>query len=283
MASGSGEGVAFRWQRELPHWLVLLAMFGLAALAWNDAPDRIPVHWGLSGEPDRFSNKAEGLLALPMIALGIYVGMLLVPRMVKATEEQLGSLYGWLRFAIVVMLAGLFLAIVLALRGVPIEIGRVGPALVGVLLVVVGSVMGRMRPNAIMGIRTPWTLTSQKAWDASHRVGGWLFIAVGAMLVLGGLTGLAGLFVGAIAGLIVGMVAVVVYGWRICRSDPRRLRRGQTLLTSTSTPQASPSGVGITGTSDSRTGAPGASGLRAGTPGTRTSGARAPKSRRRRR
>ena len=220
-----------RWQRELPHWLVLAAMFGLAALAWNDAPDRIPVHWGLSGSPDRVSDKVEGLLTLPFIALGTYLGLLLVPRMVKATEEQLGSLFAWLRFAILVMLAALYLAVVLALKGVPIEIGRAGPALVGALLVAVGSAMGRMRPNAIMGIRTPWTLTSQKAWDASHRAGGWLFMAVGALMVLGGLTGLSWLFVGAIAGLLVGIVGLIVYGWQVCRSDRRRLRGGRTLLT----------------------------------------------------
>jgi uncharacterized membrane protein len=256
--------MAIRWQRELPHWLVLLAMFGLAALAWNDAPDRIPVHWGISGEPDSYGNKPEGLLALPIIATATYLGMLLVPRMVKATEEQLGSLYDWLRLAILVMLAGLYLAIVLVLRGVPIEIGRVGPALVGALLIVVGSVMGRMRPNAIMGIRTPWTLTSQQAWDASHRVGGWLFMAVGALLVLGGLTGLAWVFVAAIAGLIVGLVAVVVYGWRIGRDDPRRLRGGRTLLTPTSTP-----GPSTAGTSGSRTGSPGTQAPKPSTAGTR--------------
>lgn len=220
-----------RWQRELPHWLVLATMFGLAALVWNDAPDRIPVHWGLSGSPDRFSNKVEGLLTLPFIALGTYLGLLLVPRMVKATEEQLGSLYAWLRFAILLMLTALYLAIVLALRGVPIEIGRAGPALVGALLLVIGSLMGRMRPNAIMGIRTPWTLTSQKSWDASHRVGGWLFMAIGALLALGGVTGLPWLFVGAIAGLLVGMVGLIVYGRQVCRSDRRRLRHGRTLLT----------------------------------------------------
>ena len=222
-----------RWQRELPHWLVLAALFGLAALVWNDAPDRIPVHWGLSGEPDRFSNKAGGLLTLPFIAFGTYVGLLVVPRMVKATEEQLGGLYAWMRFAVLLMLAALYLAIVLALRGVPIEIGRVGPALVGALLLAIGSVMGRMRPNAIMGIRTPWTLTSQKSWDASHRVGGWLFMAIGALLMLGGLTGLPWLFVGAIAGMLVGIVGLTVYGWQVCRSDPRRLRRGRTLLNPT--------------------------------------------------
>jgi uncharacterized membrane protein len=223
--------MAIRWQRELPHWIILWAMLALAAFTWDAAPDRIPVHWGLSGEADRYSDKAEGLLTLPIIALVTYLGLLLVPQLLKATEAQLGGIYAWLRLAILVMLAGLYAAIVLALQGVPLDIGRIGPALVGALLFTIGAVMGRMRPNMIMGVRTPWTLSSQAAWDASHRVGGWIFMAVGGLLVLGGLTGIAWVLLAAIAALLVGMIALVVYGWRIARSDPQRLPAGQTLLT----------------------------------------------------
>ena len=223
--------MAIRWQREWPHWLILWAMLALAAFTWDVAPDRIPIHWGPSGEPDRFGGKVEGLLFLPMIALVTYVGLLLVPRFMRTTEEQLGNVYAWLRLAILVMLAALYAAIVLTIWGVPLDVGRIGPTLVGALLFTIGSVMGRMRPNAIMGVRTPWTLTSRRSWDASHRVGGWVFMAVGALLAVGGLTGMVWLLLGSIVGLLGGIVGLVLYGWWVCRSDPRRLPKGQTLLT----------------------------------------------------
>jgi len=102
--------------------------------------------------------------------------------------------------------------------------------MLGALLLTIGAVMRRMRPNAIMGVRTPWTLTSEASWNASHRVGGWIFMAIGTLMVLGGLTGLAWLFLASIVGLIAGMFFLVAYGWWVCRSDSHRLPRGETLL-----------------------------------------------------
>ena len=226
--------VVIRWQRELPHWLLLLAMFGLAALAWGDAPAVLPVHWNLDGEPDRFSGKAEGLLALPVIALITYVLLLVAPRLMATRPEHLGALYTGIRFAVLLMLAALYGLILLALRGVPIDMTRGATVLVGVLLVGIGSVTGRMRPNAVMGVRTPWTLTSQAAWDASQRLGGWLFVAIGALLALGGSTGLRWLMVAGIVVLFLGTAVLIWYGYWIWRSDPNRLPKGQTLLTARS-------------------------------------------------
>ena len=150
---------------------------------------RCPVHWNLAGEADRFSGKVEGLLALPVIALVTYVLLLVAPRLVSTSPEQLGAVYTGIRLGILVLFAALYGLILLSIRGVPIDMTRGATVLVGVLLAAIGSVMGRMRPNAVMGVRTPWTLASQAAWDASHRLGGWLFVAIGVLLALGGLTG----------------------------------------------------------------------------------------------
>lgn len=223
--------MVIRWQRELPQWLLLWAMFALAAFAWDEAPDRLPVHWDLAGEADRFSGKVEGLLALPVIALATYVLLLLAPRLVSARPEQLGGVYTGIRFGILLLLAALYVLTLLVVRGVPVDMTRGATVLVGVLLVAVGSVMGRMRPNAVMGVRTPWTLASQASWDASQRLGGWLFMAIGTLLGFGGLTGARWMMAAGIVVLFVGMAVLTWYGYWICRADPNRLPKGQTLLT----------------------------------------------------
>jgi len=56
-----------RWQSELPMWLLLAAMFVLAALTWPGAPERIPVHWNLHMQVDRYGGRFEGLLGLPRV------------------------------------------------------------------------------------------------------------------------------------------------------------------------------------------------------------------------
>ena len=54
--------MSWRWQRELPQLALLLVMFAVSGIVWNDAPDALPVHWNLWGEVDRYGGKAEALL-----------------------------------------------------------------------------------------------------------------------------------------------------------------------------------------------------------------------------
>ena len=67
--------------------------------------------------------------------------------------------------------------------GWPIEIPMLIPVGVGLLLMVIGNLMPRMRPNWFMGIRTPWTLASESVWRKTHRLGGYCFMAMGVLMV----------------------------------------------------------------------------------------------------
>ena len=53
----------------------------------------------------------------------------------------------------------------------------------GALFVSLGNVLGKIRPNWLVGIRTPWTMSSKLAWSKTHRVGGWLFVALGVAII----------------------------------------------------------------------------------------------------
>lgn len=222
--------MAFRWQRELPQWLLLLVMFGLAAATWGSMPDQIPVHWNLAGQVDRYGGKTEGLLALPIVASVMYLVLLLAPRLFRATEAQLGGVYVWMRIAVLAFLAALYGLIVLQVRSGTFDAAPAIFALVGLLFIGLGSAMGRVRPNAIMGIRTPWTLRSEASWVASQRLGGWLFMASGALFVVTGLVGQPWLLLATVAVLFLGTICLIWYGYRVFRDDPNRLPPGQSLL-----------------------------------------------------
>src|SRR5205085_3618863 len=58
------------------------------------------------------------------------------------------------------------------------------PVLVGAMFVVIGNVMPRARPNWLFGIRTPWTLTNDRVWERTHRIGGLLFVIAGILLIV---------------------------------------------------------------------------------------------------
>jgi uncharacterized membrane protein len=81
------------------------------------------------------------------------------------------------------------------------------PGLVGILFIVIGNYMGKIRPNWFMGIRTPWTLSSEEVWNKTHRFGGRVFMAGGALMIIMGWLPLAWR-----GPLLVAMVVMILLG-----------------------------------------------------------------------
>lgn len=169
--------------------ILILATFAIAAAAWPTAPERIPVHWGVNAQPDRYGGKFEGLLAIPFLALGVYLLLILLPRIDPRREHyaSFAGAYATLRTAIIALLAGTYLLVILWIQGQPVNISLVVPVLVGMLFIVLGNYMPKTRSNWFVGIRTPWTLSSEETWVKTHRFGGKLFVLIGIMLVAGGI------------------------------------------------------------------------------------------------
>lgn len=210
------------WRTEWPHWLLLAAMFALAATTWGSAPDRIPVHWNVAGHVDRWGGRFEGLLSMPLLALGIYVLMRVLPRFDpgRANYATFAGPYATLRLAIMVVMAALYALLVLWVRGVRVSIAVWVPLLIGALLVVVGNLLGKVRPNWFVGIRTPWTLSSTLAWNRTHRAGGWLFVLMGVLMMLcAALRAEWALWIMLVVGG-AGVLGLVVYSYVLWRRDP---------------------------------------------------------------
>ncbi|MCK5027547.1 MAG: SdpI family protein, partial [Candidatus Pacebacteria bacterium] len=55
---------------------------------------------------------------------------------------------------------------------------------VGILFIILGNYMSKFKRNFFVGIKTPWTLSNEKVWNKTHRLGGWCFIAAGIILLL---------------------------------------------------------------------------------------------------
>jgi uncharacterized membrane protein len=215
----------FTWRTEWPLWALLLAMFALAAITWPHAPDRIPVHWGLNGEVDRYGGKFEGLALIPLLGLGTYLLFIVVPRLDpgRANYAQFAGPYTLLRFSILVILALVDGIIHLWIRGVTVSVGMLAPLFVGGLFLVMGSVLGKIRPNWFVGIRTPWTLSSKLAWTKTHRAGGWVFMISGLLVALAGALNSRPALIGAIALAGVGVLGTVVYSYFVWHGDPDRV------------------------------------------------------------
>ena len=223
----------FTWRTEWPLWLLLIAMFVLAALTWPSAPDRIPMHWGVDGQVNGYGGKLEGLLLIPLVALILYLFFLALPKLdpLHANYARFAGAYTLFRFSILLFLALIYLLIHLWIRGYRAPVNMVIPILVGVLFLILARVLGRVRPNWFVGIRTPWTLSSKLAWTKTHRVAQWVFTILGLGLILSGILRSIALLIGVIAATAVGTFGMIFYSYVVWRDDPERIPPSVTLHT----------------------------------------------------
>ena len=170
-------------------WLLALLPFLLVAAVYSRLPDQVPMHWGFDGEINRYGSKNELWL---MAALGPLFALLFqfLPRLDprKRNYEKFQKYYdafGVVITAFVTVTMGI--ALVEAFRPGTVSMGRVVSALVGLLFLFVGNLMGKIKPNFFMGIRTPWTISDPDVWNRAHRLGGGLFFLTGLVTVISAL------------------------------------------------------------------------------------------------
>ena len=211
-------------------------VFGLGAIAfmalvnawaWPQLPAdaRVPIHFGVSGTPDGYADRTVGLLLLPAVAAGVLAILAVIPRLEPRRDHLERSMPAYTATAIAVM--GLLAVVdVVAVRsalgsqvdvGIPISLG------VGILFLVIGNYLGKVRSNFLFGIRTPWTLTSELSWSRTHRLGGRLFALCGLLLiVVSFLLPTAWRSAILIGSLLAIVVVPIVYSYGVWLADPRR-------------------------------------------------------------
>lgn len=208
------------------------AMLGLAAWAWTQIPPgaQVPIHWGLDGQPNGFTSKELALLLTP--ALTVFLGALLyfLPRFEPRAQNlaQSGPAYVQVCVALLVLMVAVQLMVVLAAVGSPLDINLVLTVATGLLLIVIGNVLGKVRSNFMFGVRTPWTLSSDLSWNKTHRLVGRLFVLLGLATIVAGLVGGTTAFVAVlIGGIVVVLVVAFVYSYQVWRADPAKLKIGE--------------------------------------------------------
>lgn len=218
-------GMKTSWRTEWPHWLLLATMFLLAATSWAGAPERIPVHWNVAGQVDRYGGRFEGILLLPLFGAALYLLLRFLPRLDpgRANYAAFWGAYGTVRLGVLALMTAIYGAMQLQIRGHDVDMATVVPFLIGPLFILLGSIMGKLRPNWFVGIRTPWTLSSKEAWVKTHRVGGWVFIAIGAAMMLLGVIRREWFVWAVVVGAGGGVLGLAVYSYLVWRRDPNRV------------------------------------------------------------
>jgi uncharacterized membrane protein len=203
-------------------WFGLLFVAGalvFTAAIYGDLPGRVPTHWNIRGEVDGWSSRAIGAFLLPLMGVVIWLVLRFLPRIDPRRENyaRFRDTYDLVANALVSLMALVHVVVLGAALGWPISPERIIGAGVGVLFVLLGNVLPRARPTWFFGIRTPWTLTNDRVWERTHRLGGYLFVAAGLLFLAAALfpTALPGMAVPvAVAVLVLTTVVYSFVAWK---------------------------------------------------------------------
>ena len=186
--------------------LVIAALaVAIAMWAYPSLPPTVATHWDLKGTPDGFSSRLMAVSIGPLVIIGIMLVFNVLPKFDPRRENYARFLSSYWLFAnaVIVFMLIIHAAVIATGLGYSVRIDRLMPLLIGLLLVVIGNYLTRVEPNWFIGIRTPWTLSSDTVWRKTHRTGGWL-------MVLGGLALASGAFLPGAVLLPLFIVTIVV-------------------------------------------------------------------------
>ena len=166
---------------------VILATLVGVAVAYPHLPNVIPTHWDAHGRVDGWGPKWTLFLLTPggMILMVLLFAAIpwLSPK--KFEVDSFRTTYLYIMIMIVSMMAYAQILIVLSTLGVPFDMTRAVEGIICLLIALLGNVMGKVRRNFFVGIRTPWTLTNERVWNATHRLGAKTLFAGGLVGMLG--------------------------------------------------------------------------------------------------
>lgn len=166
---------------------LVVAALGASAALYGQLPEQVAIHFNADGQPDNTMARPLAAVLLPAFALGTYGLLKLVPRIDPLGEnvDSFRDVYEVFVVVVVALLAyvhGLVLAWNL---GYAFDVAQViAPALAAVFYVS-GVLMARAERNWFIGIRTPWTLSSDEVWRQTHDRAAPLFKALGVVALLG--------------------------------------------------------------------------------------------------
>jgi uncharacterized membrane protein len=167
--------------------LILIAAL-VGVLFYPQLPERMASHWNINNQVDGYISRFWGAFLMPLISLGLLVLFMLIPQIdpLKANIAQFRGYFNIFILLLIVFMAylhGLTLAWNLGYTG--FNMGSALLPALGLFIFFIGFLLEKAKRNWFIGIRTPWTLSSDKVWDETHRLGATLFKVSGLLAILG--------------------------------------------------------------------------------------------------
>jgi len=165
-------------KKELPLVILIIIIFITSFYLYSKMPEKMPTHWDAAGEVDGYGNRFVGLFLIPIFLVGFYLLFLFLPKIMvyqKNFEKFKNYFYGF-KVVFILFFITVYIAMLLPNFGIHKNMSYFMIPAISILFFYVGYMLKFAKRNYFIGIRTPWTLASEKVWDKTHQLGSKLFM-----------------------------------------------------------------------------------------------------------
>ncbi len=197
-----------------------ILMLAVGAFSYPRMPETVAVHWNAQGIANGYGPRLQAAFLLPLIMIGLSALLLFIPEIdpLKANIEKFRKDYNGFILAFALFFFYLYILTTLLNLGVSFNLNQFLVPGFGIFIYCAGVLLGKARRNYFIGIRTPWTLSSDTVWAKTHRLGGLLFKTAGVLAILGILApNLAMLFL--LVPILAAALITVVYSYIAFRAE----------------------------------------------------------------
>lgn len=168
-----------------------VACVGYSAFMAQKLPSIVPTHWNIEGKPDQYGSPAISLWMMPGTVAFMILLTLALPALSPKKYEvsRFERTFAYTMVLVTALMAALHVVILNASAGAKFDMSRVMMTILFAFFALIGNVLGKVKQNFYVGIRTPWTLADARVWDATHREASHIWLVGG---IIGSLISLAG-------------------------------------------------------------------------------------------
>lgn len=204
--------------------IILIITLALSYWAYPQLPAQVASHWNFQGQVDGWASKNFHSFFFPGLLVVMYLSFLVMPLLDPKKERytEFASTYRLIRDAILFVLLGVFTVATFYNLNYSLNVGAIVSGLIGVLMIVIGNSFGKLKRNWFIGLRTPWTLSSENVWNKTHRIGGRLFMIWGIGIAIAPWLNFQAAMIVLLGGIAIILIGINLYSFLLFRQEKKK-------------------------------------------------------------
>jgi uncharacterized membrane protein len=193
---------------------IIIISFIIGLYTFQFFPEKIASHWGLHGEANKYTNKFFGLFFLPFIMMLIFGVLTIIPKIdpLKKNIEDFIKYYNTFILMIILFIFYIYLLTIAWNFGYKFNMNFMFIPVLGLLFIYTGSILNKLQRNWFIGIRTPWTMSSDKVWKKTHKLGSKLF-KISGIIILFGIFFIDSIWIFVLVPIIISVIWLIIYSY----------------------------------------------------------------------